>query len=104
MRAHLVVLVAIALALFGLAAIEAQAAPRGSYVAELAAPMAAPRQEIVAGLLWKCAGEHCTAPTDGSRPVLVCERLAKVFGQFVRFAGPAGELPSEELARCNGAS
>jgi hypothetical protein len=104
MRAHLAVLVAIALSLVGLAAIEARAAPTGSYVAELAAPLETPRQEIVGGRLWKCAGDRCAAPPDGTRPILVCQRVATVFGKLVRFASPAGELSSEELSRCNGAS
>jgi hypothetical protein len=67
-------------------------------------PLAAPRQEIISGILWKCAGGHCTAPAEGSRPLLVCQRLARTFGQVVRFSTPAGELSREDLSRCNGAS
>jgi hypothetical protein len=82
----------------------AQAAPRGGSIAALTAPLAAPRQEIISGVLWKCAGEQCTAASEGSRPMLVCQRVAKIFGQVARFSTPAGELSSEELSRCNGTS
>jgi hypothetical protein len=99
MRTFPTVLSAIALGLAGSSAV--LAAPRGN-VAALAAPLASPRQEIVSGVLWKCAGEHCAAPTDGSRPLLVCQRVAKTFGPVARFATPTGELSSEELSRCNG--
>jgi hypothetical protein len=91
-----------ALTLGFVAAGPAQAAPRGSYVAALATPLAAPRQEIVDGVLWKCAAERCAAPSEGSRPVLVCQRVAKAFGAVARFTTPSGELSSEELSRCNG--
>jgi hypothetical protein len=79
----------------------AQAAPRGSYVAALAAPLAEPRQVIVDGVLWKCAGERCTAPSEGARPLLVCQHLVKTFGPVSRFTTPSGELSREELSRCN---
>jgi hypothetical protein len=77
------------------------AAPRAGYGAVLATPLPAPRHEIVGGLLWKCAGGQCAAPADGSRPVLVCQRVAKAFGAVTRFTGPAGELSGEDLSRCN---
>ena len=82
----------------------AHASSRGSYVAALTAPIATPRQEIVGGVLWKCAGERCAAPADGSRPLLVCQRVAKAFGQVARFTAPSGELSSEDLSRCNSPS
>lgn len=80
----------------------AQAAPRGIYVVALAAPLARPRQEIVDGVLWKCAGERCAAASEGSRALLVCQRVAKIFGAVARFTMPNGELSSEDLSRCNG--
>jgi hypothetical protein len=79
----------------------AQAAPGGSYTAALTTPLAAPRQDVLSGLLWKCAGAQCAAPADGSRPVLVCQRVARTFGPVSRFTAPAGELSSDELIRCN---
>lgn len=92
---------AVAAMLIGHAA--AQAQPRGTFSAALSAPAAA-RQAIVAGALWKCAGDHCAAPADGSRPLLVCQRVAKAFGPVASFTGPTGALSSADLARCNGQS
>ncbi|MBV1690976.1 hypothetical protein KRR38_25680 [Novosphingobium sp. G106] len=80
----------------------AQAAPRSGAFASLVTPLLQPKQEIVSGVLWKCDGEHCAAASDGSRPLLVCQRVAKAFGQVARFSTPAGELSSEDISRCNG--
>jgi hypothetical protein len=91
------------LAFAGIVSSPAQAAPRGgSYVAALTAPLAEPREDIVDGMLWKCTGDRCSAPAKGSRPVLVCGRVAKKFGAVSRFTSPQGELSAEELVRCNG--
>lgn len=93
----------IAAAGLALVGAQAQAAPRGgAYVAALATPLTSAKQEIISGVLWKCAGESCTAPAEGSRPMMVCERVAKKFGPLARFASPAGELSAEDLSRCNG--
>ena len=75
----------------------------GAMVATLAAPLEAPRQEIMDGAMWRCAGDRCQAPAQGSRPLVVCQRVAKQFGAVSRFASPRGELSAEELTRCNGA-
>lgn len=80
------------------------AARSGSNVVALTNPLEAPRQAIVGGVLWKCAGTNCAAPADGSRPVLVCQRVARTFGPIARFTSPTGELSSEDLSRCNGQS
>lgn len=92
----------VVLTTFGLAAAPAQATSRSDgYSASLATPLTQPRQEIVGGVLWKCAEDRCAAPPAGSRPLLVCERLARTFGPVARFATPAGELSADELTRCN---
>ncbi len=80
----------------------AQAATRsGFYVAALASPLESARQEIMDGVMWKCAGERCSAPAEGSRPLLACGRVAKKFGPVAHFTSPQGELSMEDLARCN---
>ena len=103
MRQFLSLVSAFALGLTALAG-TAQAAPRGGSIAALTRPLTAPRQEIIGGVLWKCTGEHCAATSEGSRPMLVCQRVARTFGQVARFSTPAGKLSSEELSRCNGVS
>jgi hypothetical protein len=88
--------------LFGpFAASPAFAAQPGYYSAELAQPLAEPRQEILSGVVWKCAGSTCTGSKSGSRAVIVCGRLAGKMGAVTRFADAEGELDAESLARCN---
>lgn len=79
---------------------QAQAA-RGAYVATLSAPLAADRQEIIEGALWKCSGDRCSAPAQGGRPVFVCAKVAGKFGAVASFATPAGALSEAEVSRCN---
>ncbi len=93
-------------ALMGLVALmgptTAQAAPHaGGYVAALATPLSAPRQQIVDGTLWKCTDAQCAAPAKGARAVLVCQRIVRTFGPVSRFSTPAGDLSGEDLTRCN---
>ncbi len=77
------------------------AAQRNSYSAALAAPLSAPRREIIGGMLWKCEADRCTATGEGSRTVLLCQRVAKKFGTVARFTAPQGDISSDELNRCN---
>ena len=78
----------------------AQAQDAG-YRAVLAAPLDAPKREAVDGVLWRCSGDTCVAPRDGSRPLTVCARLARRLGQVVSFSTPSGTLAGDDLARCN---
>ncbi len=77
-------------------------AASGGYSATLAAPLAAPRQEILGEVLWKCAGDRCSAGNMGGRPVLTCQKVVKEFGAVSRFASGAKEFSAEDLAKCNG--
>jgi hypothetical protein len=77
----------------------AQAA--GAYSAKLAAPLAEARQEILNGAVWKCQGDSCTGTDNGSSPINNCARVARKFGRVASFASPRGELPAEQLERCN---
>jgi hypothetical protein len=73
----------------------------GYYRAELAAPLAEPRQEILSGVVWNCEASTCTGTKSGSRAVIVCGKLAQEFGQVASFADAKGALDAESLARCN---
>lgn len=79
----------------------AHAAQAGYYRAELASPLAEPRQEVLSGVVWRCEGTSCSGSKGGSRSVIVCGRLASAFGPVASFADPQGELDAEALARCN---
>lgn len=103
-------LIAAGLALFGTIAsftvttAPAHAAAARVYTASLATALEAPRREIINGVQWKCEGDSCAAPVDGSRPANSCARLVRKIGPVTRFAGPNGELSAEDLQRCNAAA
>ena len=83
--------------------ITAEAAPAGAYAAVLTTPIAAPRREILDGVIWRCEGTRCAAPADGARAQAVCAKVARRFGPVASFATPQGALSAEQLTRCNGA-
>ena len=94
---------AVAGAFAGLAPAPALAAQGGAfYRAELAAPLDAPRKEVLNGILWNCAGSACTGTKGGSRALLECQRLSQKVGAIVSFARGDEALDESALARCNG--
>jgi hypothetical protein len=91
------------LASFAITTAPVQAAQRGAYEVTLANTLDAPRRGIVSGTMWRCEGARCAAPANGERAVSLCGKVASQFGEVSRFAGPQGELGSDDLARCNAA-
>jgi hypothetical protein len=85
----------------GLVPAPALAAGNGYFRAELAAPLAEPRKEILNGIVWNCADSACTGSKGGSRAVIECERLASKVGPIVSFARGAEALDEASLAKCN---
>ena len=92
---------AVAGAFAGLAPAPAFAAGSGYFRAELAAPLAGPRKEILNGIVWNCADSACTGSKGGSRAVIECERLAAKVGTIVSFARGDEALDEAGLAKCN---
>jgi hypothetical protein len=72
------------------------------HTATLAAPVQADRL-VAHGLLWRCADDQCTAPTGNSRPLVVCQALARTAGPVTSFGSGKTLFDAEQLARCNGA-
>jgi hypothetical protein len=96
---------ALSLAVLASAAMTAPlAAQSASYRATLATPAQPAKKAVAGGLLWRCEGDSCVAPIDGSRPVIACAKMVREFGAVTRFAHPKGELGAEDLARCNAAA
>ena len=93
---------AVAGAFAGLAPAPAFAAGNGYFRAELAAPLAEPRKEILNGIVWNCADSACTGTKGGSRALLECQRLSQKVGPIVSFARGEEALDQTALARCNG--
>lgn len=71
------------------------------YSIELAAP-AAENRAIVGGVLWQCAGTTCIAAKASSRPVTMCKRVVRAFGEVTSFTAGGTALGAEDLASCNG--
>lgn len=92
---------ALAGAFAGLAPAPAIAAGSAFYKAELASPLAAPRREILNGVIWTCAESSCTGTKGGSRAELECARLAQKVGAVASFAKGDAALDEAALARCN---
>jgi hypothetical protein len=79
----------------------AVAAPRPSYVAELAAPTTAVKL-VSSDRLWGCEGVLCAAagPAD-SAARHICSRLAKEVGPLKSFAVRGRAFDADQLAACN---
>ena len=75
------------------------AAMAADYRATAAAPAAA--KLITRTASWTCAGPTCTARTDSSRPVVVCQGLAKKLGTIEAFLVDGQPLSADELVKCN---
>ncbi|WEK45808.1 MAG: hypothetical protein P0Y56_12315 [Candidatus Andeanibacterium colombiense] len=86
----------------GLAPAPALAAQGSFYQAQLAAPLKAPRKEVLNGILWNCADSSCSGSKGGSRALLECQRLSQKVGTIVSFAKGDEALDESALARCNG--
>lgn len=88
--------------IFALAALVLGASPAvaATYAATTSAP--APAERIAArDILWTCASSTCTGSTENSRPVVLCESLAKKAGRIDSFLVNGREISTAELQRCN---
>ena len=101
MRVTLLSALAFAGSVLALSPAHAVAAGSTGYSVKLVTPLSAPRSEIVGDVLWKCAGDHCLAADAGSRPVVMCQRVARKFGEVAEFRSTMGDLKAEDLAKCN---
>ena len=78
------------------------AASASNYSASLAS---APTGNLVArDVLWSCAGGTCSGATDYSRPLVVCQSLARKAGPIAAFRVDGQALAAAELDRCNAAA
>ena len=84
------------LAALGLATAPAAAA---SYSATLVTP--ATGRFIARDIVWSCGIAACQGSTEESRPLVLCESLAKRAGQIESFLVNGNALPPADLQRCN---
>ena len=91
--------------LHSLLAFAAIAAPIGAAsAATYSAVPAAPTSEakiIGRDISWRCGADSCAGSTDNSRPVVLCQGLAKKAGRIEKFVADGRALNEAELAGCN---
>jgi len=77
----------------------ASPAAAASYSARLATPTA---QRIIArDITWQCGADACQGATAESRPVVLCQSLAKKAGKVDAFLVDGRAFGDAELAQCN---
>jgi hypothetical protein len=86
------------LALSALALVAAPAAA-SNYSAKPAAPAAG--RIIARDIVWNCGPAACQGATDESRPLVLCQSLAKRAGRLDSFVADGRELSAAELDKCN---
>ena len=84
--------------LLGLA-LAASPAAASSYSATLAAPVSG--RFIARDITWNCGAAACQGTTDESRPLVLCQSLAKRAGPVETFLVDGRALDAAELQRCN---
>lgn len=90
---------ALALAAFVLTATSAAAA---NYSARPVVP--ASGRFITRDIVWNCGPAACQGATIESRPLVLCQSLAKRAGRLDSFVVDGRELSAGELERCNAAA
>ncbi len=88
--------------IFALAALALTASPAvaATYSAKTSTP--APSDRIAArDILWTCVSSACSGATLNSRPVVLCEGLAKKVGRIDSFLADGREISAADLQRCN---
>lgn len=86
--------------LFLAAALIAVPATAGTFSAKPSTPVAAGKI-IGKDISWSCAGDSCSGSTDFSRPMVLCQDLAKRAGTLDSFVADGRPIDAAELAKCN---
>jgi hypothetical protein len=90
-------------AVFAAATLLAAPAVAGTYTAK---PVAKPAQTKIIGkdISWTCGPDACQGSTDASRPLVLCQDLAKRAGKLENFVADGRALAADQLAKCNGSA
>ena len=87
---------------FSALALTASAATAANYSAKPSVPLT---DRIVArDIIWNCGPAACQGATAESRPLVLCEGLAKQAGRIDSFLVDGRELSAADLERCNAAA
>ena len=86
-------------AFFAAAILAAAPAVAGSYSATTAAPAEA--RIVARDIAWSCAATACRGKTAESRPMVICQGLAKRAGRLSAFTADGRAFAPAELDKCN---
>ena len=81
------------------AALTVSPALAASYSAKLATPTS--ERFIARDITWNCGPDACQGATEESRPVVLCQSLAKRAGRIDSFVVNGRALASTDLDKCN---
>jgi hypothetical protein len=84
---------------FSAAAFAISPAIAATYSAKLAVPTS--ERFIARDITWNCGPDACQGATNESRPVVLCQSLAKRGGRVDSFLVDGRALAAAELDRCN---
>lgn len=86
--------------LIAVAALVATPAAAATYSAK---PLAAPTVAKIAGkdIGWSCSGGLCKGSTESSRPLVICQDLARRTGRLESFVADGRALSTADLDKCN---
>ncbi len=87
--------------LFVISALFVTAAPAAAAVYSAKPAVASPAKIAARDILWKCADGTCSGSTPNSRPVVLCQGLAKKAGRIDAFAVDGRAITAAELEQCN---
>lgn len=76
------------------------AATAGTFSAVPATPIAETRI-IGRDIIWRCGPDSCAGATESSRPLVLCQGLAKKAGRIDKFVADGRALSAADLAACN---
>ena len=86
--------------LIAVAAFAASPAAAATYSAK---PLAAPTATKIAGkdIGWSCSAGLCKGSTEASRPLVICQDLARRAGRLESFTADGRALSTADLDKCN---
>jgi hypothetical protein len=81
------------------AVLVAAPAAASTYYAKLASPTS--ERIIARDIVWSCGADSCQGASDESRPVVICQSLARQAGKVGSFVADGRDFTPAELDRCN---
>jgi hypothetical protein len=87
---------------FSVLALTATAAAASSYSAKPTVPLT--DRFVTRDIIWSCGPDACQGSTEESRPLVLCQALAKRAGRIDSFLVDGRALSAAELDHCNTAA